>query len=163
MEAFNYQFTALRGMQAGREYYVVMYPPKLIPKIFLFDEEEIPPELRAQRVLNRARVPEIARYILDNPAEYVFSSITASISAAQCCLGPTSILETPGRDGTQPPRMAPIRGSPTVPSKLLRNWYRIMEPCGPRYVYTYVPNTDALPVPNWAPPRKDVGPCQGYY
>ncbi len=79
MEAFNYQFTALRGIQAGREFYVAMCPLKLIPKIFLFDEEEIPPELRAQRVLNRARVPEIARYILDNPGEYVFSSITASI------------------------------------------------------------------------------------
>lgn len=79
MEAFNYQFTALRGIQAGREYYVVMCPMKLIPKIFLFDEEEIPAELRAQRVLNRARVPDITRYILANPAEYVFSSITASI------------------------------------------------------------------------------------
>jgi len=79
MEAFNYQFTALRGIQAGREYYVVMCPLKLIPKIFLFDEEEIPAELRAQRVLNRARVPEIARYMLSNPNEYVFSSITASI------------------------------------------------------------------------------------
>ncbi len=79
MEAFNYQFIGLRGIQAGREYYVVMCPIKLIPKIFLFDEEEIPPELRAQRVLNRARVPEIARYILENCSEYVFSSITASI------------------------------------------------------------------------------------
>lgn len=79
MEAFTYQFTALRGIQAGREFYVVMCPLKLIPKIFLFDEEEIPPELRAQRTLNRARVPEIARYLLDNPTEYVFSSITASI------------------------------------------------------------------------------------
>jgi DNA sulfur modification protein DndB len=79
MEAYNYQFVALRGIQAGREYYVAMCPLKLIPKIFLFDEEEIPPELRAQRVLNRARVPEIARYILQNPEDYVFSAITASI------------------------------------------------------------------------------------
>ena len=79
MEEFNYQFTALRGMQAGREYYLVMCPLKLIPKIFLFDEDELPAELRAQRVLNRARVPEIARYVVDNPTEYVFSAITASI------------------------------------------------------------------------------------
>lgn len=79
MEAFNYQFTALRGMQAGREYYVVMCPLKLIPKIFLFDEEEIPAELRAQRTLNRARVPDIAKYLVNNPRSYVFSSITASI------------------------------------------------------------------------------------
>ena len=77
--SFSYVFSALRGFQAGRAYYVAMCPLKLIPKIFLFDEDEIPAELRAQRALNKARVPEIARYITDNPAEYVFSSITASI------------------------------------------------------------------------------------
>lgn len=79
MEAYNYQFTALRGIQSGREYYIAMCPLRLIPKIFLFDEEEIPPELRAQRVLNRARVPQIAQYIIDYPDDYVFSSLTASI------------------------------------------------------------------------------------
>lgn len=78
-EAFQYQFTALRGVQAGREYYVVMCPMRLIPKIFLFDEDELAPELRAQRTLNRARVPEIARYVVANPRDYVFSSITASV------------------------------------------------------------------------------------
>ena len=56
-----------------------MCPLKLIPKIFLFDEDEIPPELRAQRTLNRARVPEITQYLTENPSEYVFSAITASI------------------------------------------------------------------------------------
>lgn len=79
MQAYNYQFTALRGVQAGREFYVAMCPLKLIPKIFLFDEEEIPAQLRAQRVLNRTRIPEIARYIINNTGEYVFSSITASV------------------------------------------------------------------------------------
>lgn len=76
---FNYSFPALRGIQSGKEYYVVMVPLKLIPRIFLFDEEEIPPEYRAQRTLNRSRVPEIANYILDNPKDYVFSSLTASV------------------------------------------------------------------------------------
>lgn len=74
-----YIFSALRGIQAGRSYYVAMCPLKLIPKIFLFDEGELPPELRAQRTLNRARVPEIGRYLIDNPDEYVFSAITASV------------------------------------------------------------------------------------
>jgi DNA sulfur modification protein DndB len=78
-ESFSYVFSALRGVQAGRQYFLAMCPLKLIPKIFLFDEGEIPPELRAQRVLNRARIPEIARYIAENPKEYVFSSIAASI------------------------------------------------------------------------------------
>lgn len=37
-ESFSYVFSALRGIQAGREYFVAMYPLRLIPKIFLFDE-----------------------------------------------------------------------------------------------------------------------------
>ena len=44
-------FTAIRGIQAGREYYAAMCPLKVIPKIFLLDEEELTAELRAQRTL----------------------------------------------------------------------------------------------------------------
>ncbi|RLG24035.1 DNA sulfur modification protein DndB [Methanosarcinales archaeon] len=76
---YTYTFPALRGIQAGREYYVAMCPLKLLPRIFLFDEAPVPPELRAQRTLNRARVPEIARYILENQHDYAFSAITAAI------------------------------------------------------------------------------------
>ncbi len=73
---FEYVFPAIRGVQAGREYYVTMCPLRLIPQLFLFDEEELPPEMRAQRTLNKARVPEMARYIVDNPDGYVFSALT---------------------------------------------------------------------------------------
>lgn len=79
MDSFNYSFAALRGVQAGREYFVAMCPLRLIPKIFLFNEQEIPPEHRAQRVLNRGRIPALARYIVEHPRDYVFSAITASI------------------------------------------------------------------------------------
>jgi DNA sulfur modification protein DndB len=79
MGQHSYSFTALRGIQAGREYYLVMCPLKLIPRVFLFDEPEVPPELRAQRILNRTRIPEITRYIVEHPTEYTFSAITASI------------------------------------------------------------------------------------
>jgi DNA sulfur modification protein DndB len=77
--SYSYTFAALRGMQAGRTFYVAMCPLRLIPKLFLFDEDELPAELRAQRPLNRSRIPSITRYILENPKEYVFSSITASV------------------------------------------------------------------------------------
>jgi DNA sulfur modification protein DndB len=77
--AFEYVFPSIRGVQAGREYFVSMCPLRLIAKIFLFDEEELMPEFRAQRILNRARVPEIARYMLENQKSYVFSAITASV------------------------------------------------------------------------------------
>ena len=79
MAGFEYLFPSIRGVQAGREYYVSMCPLRLIPRIFLFDEEELRPELRAQRVLNKQRVPEIARYIVANSKDYTFSALTASI------------------------------------------------------------------------------------
>ena len=76
---FEYRFPAIKGIQAEREYYVSMCPLRLIPKLFLFNEEELVPEIRAQRVLNRARIPEMASYITGNKDSYVFSAITASI------------------------------------------------------------------------------------
>lgn len=77
--AFEYVFPAIRGVQAGREFFVSMCPLRLIPKVFLFDEDELVPELRAQRVLNKGRLPELSRYIIDNPDSYVFSALTASV------------------------------------------------------------------------------------
>jgi DNA sulfur modification protein DndB len=76
---FSYVFPAIRGVQAGREFYVSMCPLRLLPKLFHFDDEELLPELRAQRTLNKGRVPEIARYIVENKSSYVFSAITASV------------------------------------------------------------------------------------
>ena len=76
---FGYSFPAIRGIQAHREYYVSMCPLSMITKIFLFNDEEINPELRAQRILAKNRVPEIADYILKNRDDYTFSAITASI------------------------------------------------------------------------------------
>jgi DNA sulfur modification protein DndB len=78
---FEYVFPAIRGVQAGRQYFVTMCPLRLIPRLFLFDEEELPPEMRAQRTLNRARVPEMARYITENLDSYIFSALTASVAA----------------------------------------------------------------------------------
>ncbi len=75
----NFSFSAIRGIQAGREYYSIMCQLKLVSKIFIFNESGLPPELRAQRTLNKSRIPEIVNYINDNLEDYTFSSITASI------------------------------------------------------------------------------------
>lgn len=77
--SFKYIFPSIKGKQAGRDYYVAMCPLLLIPKIFLFNEEELPPELRSQRVINKSRVPDITNYIISNPDDYVFSALTASV------------------------------------------------------------------------------------
>ena len=81
MDSFGYVFPAIKGVQSGREYYVSMCPLRLIPRIFIFDEEELGPELRAQRILNKQRIPEMSRYMTENRKSYIFSALTASIDA----------------------------------------------------------------------------------
>ena len=75
----TYGFDAIRGIQAGREFYVAMCPLKIIPKLFVFTEFDLPPELRAQRTLRKSRIPALRNYILNNPKDYIFSSLTASV------------------------------------------------------------------------------------
>ena len=76
---FSHSFPAIRGVQAGREYYVTMCPLKLLPAMFRSGENDLSPELRAQREMNKVRIPPITQYLLENQDSYVFSSIAASI------------------------------------------------------------------------------------
>lgn len=79
--SFEYVLPVIRGIQAGREYYVSMCPVRLLPKLFPISEEEVPAPLRSQRSLNKNRAQEMSRYILDNLENYTVSAITASIDA----------------------------------------------------------------------------------
>jgi len=79
MAGFDLHLPAGRGKQGGHHYYLVMCPLRIVPRLFRLDEDEIQPELQAQRVLSKRRIPEIAGYIADNPDSYVLSSIVASI------------------------------------------------------------------------------------
>ena len=79
MSDFFHTFNAVRGVQAGRPCYIAMCPMRIIPKIFVFDEDEVPAELRAQRKLNKSRIPEMANYLIENRKDYTLSSLTASI------------------------------------------------------------------------------------
>ena len=73
---------AIRGSMGGRQYFTISVSLAEVPRLFRFNDwEQCTPELRAQRVLNRTRVPAIMKYILDNEDGYLFSSITASYSS----------------------------------------------------------------------------------
>jgi DNA sulfur modification protein DndB len=91
----KYDFDAIRGIQAGREFYVAMCPLKTIPKLFIFDDYDIPPELRSQRILRESRIPAIKDYILNNPEDYTFSSLTASVDGNMTFIPAPSL----GKDG----------------------------------------------------------------
>lgn len=80
MSDFFHSFPAVRGVQAGRPCFIAMCPLRVIPKIFVFNEFDVPADLRAQRTLNKNRIPEIANYLVENRGEYTLSSLTASIN-----------------------------------------------------------------------------------
>lgn len=92
MDGAAFVFPAVKGVQAQHEYYVSMVPLEVIAKILQFADEELPPEVRAQRVLNKARIPEIRDYILENPDSYVFSALTVSVDGemAFACISDTA-------------------------------------------------------------------------
>lgn len=79
MSSAAFVFPAVKGTQAQREYYISMVPLEVMAKIFQFADEELPPEVRSQRILNKSRIPEIRDYILANPESYVFSALTVSV------------------------------------------------------------------------------------
>jgi DNA sulfur modification protein DndB len=74
-------FPVMRGNIGRRQYYSLLIPLSEIPHLFKFNDwQQCTPELRAQRVLNKPRVTDIAKYMLENEDGYLFSSITASYS-----------------------------------------------------------------------------------
>lgn len=79
MHKGSIKLPAIRGIQAKTEYYISMVPIAYLPKLFVFSDEDLPANIRAQRILNKARIPEMKNYILNNPTAYVFSALTASI------------------------------------------------------------------------------------
>ncbi len=79
MHGNTYSFSAIRGVQARTAYFTVMIPLKLVQRIFVFDNEDLPADMRAQRVLSKARVPQIAAYLATNWEDYILSSLCASV------------------------------------------------------------------------------------
>lgn len=73
------RYSAIKGIQAGSEFYTIMVKlgdlEHLIPDV----DMTLSVEERAQRQINRKRIPAIKRYILENRDSYVFSALTCSI------------------------------------------------------------------------------------
>ena len=72
----NYRINAIKGVQAGLPYYTCMISIWQLIALLDITNAKLPAEKRAQRQINKARIPEIRKYILDNPESYVFSAVT---------------------------------------------------------------------------------------
>ena len=73
------KYTAIKGIQAGKEYFTIMVKLKELEILFPKLEEDVLPEKRAQRKLNQKRIPAIKRYIVENLDKYVFSALAGSV------------------------------------------------------------------------------------
>lgn len=80
-KSFTYTFPSVRGIQAGREFFVSQVPLRMLPRLFVFNDADLPTDMRTQRTLNQKRIPGMARYVTTNRDNYTFSAITASIDA----------------------------------------------------------------------------------
>lgn len=73
------ELSAVSGIQAGRPYYCIMCPLRLVSGLFTYTDSSLPPNMREQRTLNKQRIPEMRDYVLQNRDSYVFSALTASV------------------------------------------------------------------------------------
>jgi DNA sulfur modification protein DndB len=69
----------LRGIQAGRQYFVAMCPLSFIVKHLPFPPDSLPPEKVIQRQINKSRIPKIADYLVKYFDDYILPPIIASI------------------------------------------------------------------------------------
>ncbi len=81
MSEFAMILPAVRGLQAGREYYVSAIPLRHILQVFGARGNDATTDLRARATVNKQRVRELVRYILENPAQYALPPLIACVGA----------------------------------------------------------------------------------
>lgn len=77
--SFEYVFPVVRGNQGESEFYVSSCPVQIISKLFTLDNTEISTRISTQKALDKERIPEIARHILENPHHQFFPAIVIFI------------------------------------------------------------------------------------
>ncbi len=79
MSDFEIHLPAIRGIQAGRPFYLALCPTKFIPRLIPQDSPESSEESPFNRAADRGRSQDIARYLASNPQSYVLPAITCLI------------------------------------------------------------------------------------
>jgi DNA sulfur modification protein DndB len=74
-----YSFAALRGQQGESEYFLIQCPLRLVPRLFVFDDPDVPAELRDVRTVNAERAAELAKHLAAQKDQYVLTSLVAAV------------------------------------------------------------------------------------
>ncbi|MGR5139506.1 DNA sulfur modification protein DndB [Vibrio jasicida] len=78
MSEFCFEIPALRGIQAGREFFTINAPFGVLQRLVAFDTGNV--LSRSQREVNPNRAEKISQYIQDNPESFVLTSLTGVIN-----------------------------------------------------------------------------------
>lgn len=75
----RYTFPALQGRQGHVVHYLFQCPVRLVPRLFLFDEAEVPPSLRRNHTIEPTVVAQWRDYLHEHPADYVLAPLIAVV------------------------------------------------------------------------------------
>ena len=78
MSEFCFEIPAVRGIQAGREFFTINAPFGVLQRLVAFDTGNV--LARSQRDVNPARAKKVSQYIQDNLDTYVLTSLTGVIN-----------------------------------------------------------------------------------
>ena len=79
MPDFEIHLPAIRGVQAGRPFYIALCPTKFIPRLIPLESPGTLEEGSIGRAADRTRSQDIARYLAGNPESYVLPTITCLV------------------------------------------------------------------------------------
>ena len=82
MHTGTYSFPALRLHQGEHTYYLIHCPLRLLPRLLLFDELEVPAPIRQAQWLDPAAVARWTRYLSAHQADYLLPPLIVSVDGA---------------------------------------------------------------------------------
>ncbi|RRR72429.1 MAG: DGQHR domain-containing protein [Candidatus Viridilinea halotolerans] len=75
----NYSFLAISGKQGDFQYFIIQLPLRLVTRLLLFDEVEVPDTLRKIRSLDPALVETTTNYLMTQATDYVLAPLIATL------------------------------------------------------------------------------------
>ncbi len=75
----SYTFPAIRGLQGNYTYYLIQCQLRLLPRIFLFDEAEVPATLRRIQTIDQSVVSRWTDYLSSRKDDYTLAPLIAVI------------------------------------------------------------------------------------
>ena len=75
-----FSLPAIAGKMGNNLYYSVQIPLPQLSQLFSSNQNDLPVELRSQRILNEKRAKDIAQYMIDRKHDYTLPALTAAVS-----------------------------------------------------------------------------------